>query len=266
MSNASRHMATFLSVREVTGPGFAALVHPEWAIAFPWLIQGTTTRVSGNDHPFDLGLFAKGSEPRSARGRWQTLRRYVGADSVVHAQQVHGADVRVCDASSPAECVDGPHLVAACDGHATGTPGVVVAVTVADCVPVFLVDPGRRAVAAVHAGWRGVAAGILERGMQVLHASFGSRPEDLHVHLGPAICGACYEVGPEVFEALDQSVPAGPTPIDLRRVLGERAALTGVRPATITVSEHCTSCTDSELFSHRAGDGGRQAGYIGVRR
>ncbi|MDG2282499.1 MAG: polyphenol oxidase family protein [Longimicrobiales bacterium] len=249
----------------MTGPGIAALVHPEWAEAFPWLIQGTTTRESGSDHPFDLGLFADRSEPMSARGRWQTLRRQVGADSVVHARQVHGAHVRVCEAPS-AERRDDPHLVDVCDGHTTATPGIVVAVTVADCVPVFFVDPGRRAVAAVHAGWRGVATGILERGLEAMAASFASRPQDLHVHLGPAICGRCYEVGPEVFEALDQSVPNGPTPIDLRRVLAERAVRAGVLGGTITVSEHCTMCTDSELFSHRAGDGERQAGYIGVRQ
>src|SRR5690606_18360795 len=103
----------------------------------------------------------------------------------------------------------------AIDGHATRAPGLLLAVSVADCVPVSLVDPERRAVALLHAGWRGAAAGILERGLEVLAERLLARPEDLHVHLGPAICGGCYEVGPEVHRALGLPEPPAPAPVDL---------------------------------------------------
>jgi copper oxidase (laccase) domain-containing protein len=86
----------------------------------------------------------------------------------------------------------------------------------------------------------------------------------LRMHLGPAICGACYEVGPEVFEAVGLAAPLGPTPIDLRGVLAGRALRLGVSPALLTISEHCTRCTNSGLFSHRGGDRGRQVGYLGI--
>lgn len=85
------------------------------------------------------------------------------------------------------------------------------------------------------------------------------------MHLGPAICGSCYEVGPEVFGALGLPTPDGPTPLDLRAALAERAAAEGVPSTSITVSGHCTRCTDSGLFSHRGGDAGRQVGYLGLR-
>ena len=152
-----------------------------------------------------------------------------------------------------------------CDGHVTGEPGVLLAVTTADCVPAFIVDPLRRVVAVVHAGWRGVAVGVLEEVLALLVGGVGSRLQDLHIHLGPAICGSCYEVGREVFEALEQAVPPQPQPIDLRAILAGRAARAGVPPARLTVSEHCTSCTSSGLFSHRGGDRERQVAFVGIR-
>jgi len=262
-------------VREAAAPGHPALVHDEWRRAFPWLIQGTTTR-GASAHPFDLGLFAKGSPRDAVLENWRALRGVTGATYVVHAHQVHGADVHVHTAASVAalrsarsaahDAVDPvPLLAPDADGHATREPGLLLGVTTADCVPVFVVDPVRRGVAALHAGWRGVAAGVLERGLSALERDLGSRRSDLVVHLGPAICGRCYEVGPEVFAALGEPAPDGATPIDVRAVLVRRALAAGVGLAHVTVSEHCTRCTGRALFSHRAGDGQRQVGYIGVR-
>jgi YfiH family protein len=159
----------------------------------------------------------------------------------------------------------GLHIAAACDGHATAAAGVLLTVGLADCVGVSVVDPARRAVLLVHAGWRGLAAGILERGLDVLSERAASRPRDLHVHFGPAICGACYEVGPEVHAALGQPVPSGPSPIDLRAVLAKRAETSGVDRGRITVSGQCTRCGDSPFFSHRAGSFERQVAFLGIR-
>jgi copper oxidase (laccase) domain-containing protein len=136
-------------------------------------------------------------------------------------------------------------------------------VSIADCVPVFVVDPAARRVALLHAGWRGAAGGILERGLAELPGTEGA--SELFVHLGPSICGQCYEVGPEVFEALDLPRPGGPTPIDLRAVLAERAVKAGVEPSHVSVSERCTRCEGGVFFSHRGGDAGRQVAYLGIR-
>ena len=132
-------------------------------------------------------------------------------------------------------------------------------------LPVFVVEPRRRAVALLHAGWRGAAAGILELGLEVLGERLGSRAEDLLVHLGPAICGSCYEVGPEVFRGLGLPEPGAPAPVDLRAALAHRAVAAGVAAGSISVSAHCTLCGDAGLFSHRRGDRARQVGYLGVR-
>jgi hypothetical protein len=109
-----------------------------------------------------------------------------------------------------------------------------------------------------------VAGAVLERGIKVLEERAGTDVTRVHLHLGPAICARCYEVGLEVFEALQQPVPAEPTPIDLRAVLARRAVDVGLPPAQITVSQHCTRCTESDLFSHRGGDRERQIAYIGI--
>jgi YfiH family protein len=239
----------------VDPPGYT---HPEWQSRFPWLVQGTTGRGSDSDL-FDLGLFAAASSARDVLEHWEELKKASGLSMVVHARQTHGAKVRGHNIG-PASL----RIVPDCDGHVTADPNVLLAVTTADCVPVSLVDPRRGAIGLLHAGWRGVAFGILERGIEALAGGSSAR-EDLHVHFGPAICGACYEVGPEVFVALGLPAPSGPEPVDLRAVMAVRAHAAGVPSEQITHSTHCTLCGDSRLFSHRAGDGGRQVGYLGIR-
>jgi YfiH family protein len=152
------------------------------------------------------------------------------------------------------------------DGHVTSWAGILLGVTVADCVPVFMVDPGNRTVGLLHAGWRGAAAGILEEGLSRMADEFGSEAENLHVHFGPSICGRCYEVGPEVFRSLGLPEPAQPTPIDLRAHLASRAEGLGVRREQLSVSTWCTRCGGSPFFSHRAGEAQRQVGFLGLKK
>jgi YfiH family protein len=255
--------ASVRRVRETLDSRVPALVHAEWAAEMPWVVQGTTTRGSTQDQPldeqFDLGLFSDGSSPEVVRANWSRLLAATGMRAARHARQLHGSEVRRhADARS-----EGLRIVDDCDGHTTNEPGMLLAVSAADCVPVFAVDPGARSVAVLHAGWRGAAAGMLERGLAAVGA--GDRVGALRVHLGPAICGRCYEVGPEVFEALGLPAPHRPELLDLRAVLADRALAQGVTPSSLTISEHCTRCTGSGLFSHRGGDRGRQVGYLGIR-
>ncbi len=244
-------------VRERHAPGVPALVHEAWEADFPWLVQGTTTR-GAPPLEFDLGLFSEGSPAERVREHWSRLLAATRMRAAVHARQVHGAKIRVHDAPTV-----GLNVVGECDGHVTSEAGVLLAITIADCVPVFVVEPTTRTVGVLHAGWRGAAAGVVEQGLEAV--SDGSRVEDLHVHLGPAICGRCYEVGPEVFDALGEPVPSAKSLLDLRGVLARRALQSGVHASRLTVSEHCTRCTGSGLFSHRGGDRGRQVGYLGIR-
>lgn len=254
-------LAELRIVREVRRPGSPdRWVHPEWAARHSWIVQGVTSREPPG-RTSDFALFAEGSR-QDARSLWMSLAETLGFSGIHHARQVHGRDVLVHAAPVGQGLQVGPDA----DGHATGTPGVLMGVTVADCVPIYLVDPVREAVALLHAGWRGVAGGVLEMGLEIMGGRFGSQAEDLLCHLGPSICGACYEVGPEVHRALGQPDPGKPAPVDLRGLLAARAIVAGMDSVNITRSAYCTLCGEAPLFSHRRGDAERQVGYLGIRR
>ena len=250
------------TVAEVRAPGDVPLwVHPEWAERFPFLVQGTTGRGEG-DEPFDLGL--SGSQAVGAvLGRWRALAEGTGMETVAHARQVHAADIWIHrERGAP-----GIVVMDRFDGHVTDRAQLLLTVSVADCVPVSIVDPGARAVALLHSGWRGTAAGLVERGIHRLVESWQSSPERLWLHCGPSICGACYEVGPEVHVGVwpDREPPAGNTPIDLRAAIAGRAVAAGLLREHVSVSAHCTLCGGSAFFSHRGGSAERQMGVLGVR-
>jgi YfiH family protein len=210
----------------------------------------TTTRAAGS-----LGLAS--SEPVSAvMDRWSRLLadcRALGAPALVSAGQVHGAAVTV-HAGGWTGWLRGREV----DGHVTGAAGIALAVTIADCTPVFLAHPGG-AIGVLHAGWRGTAAGMLGAGLAAM-ARLGTPADEVHVHLGPAICGGCYEVGPEVLTAVTGRPASARGLLDVRAVLAEQAARAGVR--AVSTSGWCTRCHADRLFSHRGGDAGRQVAVI----
>lgn len=235
---------------ELDGAGLHT--HGEWAVTLPWVVQGVT----GSDA--DMSLF--GASPTGeVIPRWLHLRDRLDCQTMVHARQVH-RDGILLHGSLPAGLLIGPDA----DGHITRQPGTLLAVSVADCVPIFIAAPGARAVALLHGGWRGVAAGILERGVTMLTGSFPAEAADLHVHFGPAICGDCFEVGPEVPEGLDMEA-AGVSHVDLRALLARRAIAAGVRADRVTVSAFCTRHGPSPFYSHRGGCAERQIGVLAVR-
>jgi YfiH family protein len=223
-------------------------VHPEWT-RWDWLVQGTTSRAAGNFASFNT------ESSNDVQARWRELRQQTRTRRSVLARQVHGAHVLNHETFA-----DGMLFADDADGHLTRVVGTLLAVSVADCVPVFIVDERSRMVAILHAGWRGVAAGILGRGIKCM----GGFLANTFVHFGPAICGDCYEVGPEVHSALGLPRPGTNTPVDLRAVLAHQATQLGVPEAQITASALCTRCGDSPFFSHRAGHAGRQVGVIGL--
>ena len=228
---------------------------PGWESRLSWLRAGTTRRDCGPCA--DSGHVGRrtGDPVAAATGTFLSA----GWRSVVRSRQVHGSVTRVHSDLPPGESVIGDG-----DGHVTRTAGLLLTVTLADCVPVFVADPVQRVVALFHAGWRGTAAGVVEHGLSAMARAFGSMPSDLFVHLGPAICGRCYEVGPEVFEALGEAPPPEPAPIDLRAVIRRRTLAAGIRDEGLSVDRECTLCGDGRYFSHRRGDTGRHLGGIGI--
>lgn len=206
-----------------------------------------TTRAVGS-----FGL--QSDEPvKDVMGRWSALRAELGGTRFATASQVHGANVLVHH-----QGWEGWLRGDNADGHSSIERGTGMAVTVADCVPVFVAHPGG-AIALLHSGWRGTAARIVERGIEAL-ARRGIPASELRVHTGPAICGKCYEVSADVYAQLTGTNPGKPTTVDLRALIADHARAAGVRH--VTTSPSCTRCNNDQFFSHRAGDPGRQLGVM----
>jgi purine-nucleoside/S-methyl-5'-thioadenosine phosphorylase / adenosine deaminase len=209
----------------------------------------TTTRA--------VGSFGMASEEpaKVITERWAALRQELrrAGPRLATASQVHGATIL-----AHATCWEGWLRADDADGHVATDRGTALAVTVADCVPVFMAHPSG-ATGLLHSGWRGTAARIVERGVDSL-VKRGIPAEELRVHLGPAICGECYEVSGDVYAALTGTNPGRPTPVDLRAIIADHARRAGVRD--ISISEWCTRHHNERFFSHRAGDAGRQLGVI----
>ena len=220
-------------------PGFADL----GVLAF------TTTRAVGT-----FGL-ASDEPSKTITERWAALRQELrrAGPRLATASQVHGSTVLV-----HATCWEGWLRADDADGHVAMERGTALAVTVADCVPVFMAHPSG-ATGLLHSGWRGTAARIVERGIDSL-VKRGIPAEELKVHLGPAICGECYEVSGDVYAALMGTNPGRPTLVDLRAIIADHARRSGVRD--ISISDWCTRHHNDRFFSHRAGDAGRQLGVI----
>ena len=207
-----------------------------------------TSRTEGNLSSVGGDRAEHGAEAR------ERLRESLGLEQLARGHQVHGTAVRLLrEPPSPGAGVDAPASEHA-DGQATMVPRLGVLVLSADCIPVALAGAG--AVAIVHAGWRGLAAGVLERGVEALR-ELGAEGE-LGAAVGPCAGPCCYEVGVEVHEAFAGAHRHGPN-IDLRAIAHDRLRAAGV--AEVADAHLCTIC-DERFFSHRREGvrAGRQGG------
>jgi len=249
---------TSATVPEVRVPGpIPRFEVPGWQQQYG-VVAGITGRGDDAGRGFDLGLWSR--EPvGDVMNRWLAFRRAMpGFSAVVLGNQVHGVEVREV---GPAE---GWIQIQGVDGWVSTSPGVMLTITVADCVPVYLAV-ANRAVALLHAGWRGTAGGILERGVEALLAASGAAERDVAMHCGVGICGDCYEVGSEVMNGCGVAVDgSGPWHLDLRNVLIEQARRLGL--ADVSRSGWCSAHDRGSFYSHRAsrGQDGRMVAYLGL--
>jgi polyphenol oxidase len=196
--------------------------------ALPWLVHGFGTRQS--DIP---ACFA----------------------NLATVQQIHSA---LC---VPAEGRSG--ILGQGDALLEDRPGSVIAIKTADCMPILLVDERHRAVAAVHAGWRGTVAHIAAAAVEAMRQRFGTRPDDLHAAIGPGIGKCCYQVGPEVAAQFGEQ---GRAHISLSDANRTQLLALGVTPERIYASNLCTMCLAGEFHSFRR-DGqaaGRLYSFAGI--
>jgi copper oxidase (laccase) domain-containing protein len=189
----------------------------------------TTTRAAGS-------FATVGAEPvGEVMARWRRVQAELaaGGPRFATSTQVHAATVLAHGTGW-----EGWLRAGAADGHFSADRGTGMAVTVADCVPVFITHPSG-ASALLHSGWRGTAARIVEQGIGCF-TSRGLPARELYVHAGPAICGRCYEVSAEVYTELTGLGTDRPRTVDLRALVADHARAAGVRD--VTVSARCTRC------------------------
>ena len=266
--------------------------------SLPWLVHGFSTRRGGastcyGGKTLNLGLTPHDTKANVERNRRDFLQALQATNwPLMQVKQIHSAIVHRVDAA---------HAPVAGDGLITNTPGLLLAIKTADCVPVLVADVKRRVVGAFHAGWRGTVARIVEKGVGEMRRQFGCQPRDLRAAIGPCVRACCYSVGDEVraefasqftyadelFEEvfdsnaihvrypllfLNQRAPGhgdlGPE-IHLDLVKANRRQLedAGVREEHVSVVDGCTSCDRAKFFSHRAefGKTGRMMSVIGIR-
>jgi YfiH family protein len=209
----------------------------------------------------------------------QNIERIAAAFGISVSQfllvcQVHRDGVWVIDGETPLSAHEPPPEL---DAIVTDRPGVALCIKTADCVPVFLADPLRRVIGAVHAGWKGTALQIVEKAVKEMVQRFGACPSDLLAVIGPSIGPCCYEVDTGVYQAMSKH-PERDSFFHARREEGKwmlnlslanryQLLSCGLLPEHIRTADHCTACHPDLFFSHRAqgGNTGRQLNFIMIR-
>ena len=310
-------MLAALVSQTVSRGGLTWIKHPLIG-RYSWLVHAFSTRRGGVSRGPSAGLnlgFTVGELHARVRENRESFFRQLGVEhfALASVRQVHSASVyqiwrttsgelecRLCGDNQPEQ-----PGVAQPEGDAllTGEAGILLSVRTADCLPVLLVDPKHRAVAAVHAGWRGVLGRLVEKAVGEMRRGYGSEPQSLLAVLGPSIRACCYEVGEDVLEAFQRgfphadkffrrvsrplaSRPKRPPPsllgvrpprdnpiprpsihLDLVAAAQNQLAAAGLAPAHVAVVDYCTACRTDLFYSYRReGDRtGRMLAVIGMR-
>jgi YfiH family protein len=262
----------------------------------PWLLHGFSTKLDGlsnldGEKILNLGFTEWDSRENVLENRRRFQFSLGAADlPLVTLKQFHSDVVHVFGTVPTDPCRG--------DASTTNRPGLLLGIQTADCVPILLVDPRKRAIAAVHAGWRGTLQRIVVKAIGKMQMEFATKPADLLAALGPAIGGCCYEVGTEVSSAylaqfpnaaewFDElrtgdepnplqwltMMPPGHQPppknvhLDLRKANRAQLLAAGLSARNIFVSDLCTACRPDLLFSYRkqGPQSGRLLSVIGIR-
>ena len=214
----------------------------------PGLCQGVTVR-------------PRGGEPDLTYRRVSAGMRKEGFEAIRRLDQLHGARIVIAGRQAGGSVPGG-------DGLVSAETGVLGLVTTADCVPVFILNPVSSCWGLIHAGWRGIAAGVIKQGLKVMGESLAANAEKMEVYLGPSICASCYEVGPEAARMLAGVSESGVEKrsgdrfyADLRGLLAIQAISCGVSDENIFASAYCTKCSNDLFYSFRA-EGWRALGRM----
>lgn len=261
----------------------------------PFIRHMFTTRAGGVSEGVCATLnlsFSRGDKEEAVRENFRRVAEELGAkeERFVFTDQTHTTNVRIVTEEDAGKGLTRPKDYRDADGLVTNIPGIVLSVFTADCVPVFLADPVRRAIGLVHSGWRGTAGRIAEKALGIMREQYGTDPADVICAVAPSICQDCYEISRDVAEIFGEAFagredeiltsllqqgaddpvtnylasagcssgqPEDKFHLDLwqaNRIVLEEA---GVLPSHIAVTDICTCCNPELLFSHRASHGKR---------
>ena len=224
--------------------------------------------------------FTRGDDENSVMENYRRLAEAVGfsVENIVTSDQTHTANVRVITEADSGNGITKPRPYTDVDGMITNVPGLVLATFYADCVPLYFIDPVRKAIGLSHSGWRGTAAHIGAVTVRRMQEEYGSLPEDVYGAIGPSICQECYEVSEDVILEFQKTFPEqswrdlfyrkenGKYQLNLWEANRQIMLEAGLIEEHISLPGLCTCCNPEFLFSHRASRGkrGNLGAFLGI--
>lgn len=224
--------------------------------------------------------FTRGDDENSVMENYRRLAEAVGfsVENIVTSDQTHTANVRVITEADRGNGITKPRPYTDVDGMITNVPGLVLATFYADCVPLYFIDPVRKAIGLSHSGWRGTAAHIGAVTVRRMQEEYGSLPEDIYGAIGPSICQECYEVSEDVILEFQKTFPEqswrdlfyrkenGKYQLNLWEANRHIMLEAGLIEEHISLPGLCTCCNPEFLFSHRASRGkrGNLGAFLGI--
>lgn len=215
--------------------------------------------------------FKRGDDPDAVMENYRRMAAALNmrVEDMVLSDQTHTTNVRVITEEDRGKGILRPQDYSDVDGMITNVPGIVLVTSYADCVPLYFVDPVRKAIGLSHSGWKGTVGHIGQKTVWKMHEVYGSEPKDIVAAIGPSICQSCYEVSDDVAEAFRANFTADETAdilldkgngkyqLDLWKANWYVLTDAGILPEHLSVTDLCTACHPDLLWSHRKTNGQR---------
>ena len=215
--------------------------------------------------------FKRGDDPDAVLENYRRMAAALNmrVEDMVLSDQTHTTNVCVITEEDRGKGILKPQDYSDVDGMITNVPGIVLVTSYADCVPLYFVDPVRKAIGLSHSGWKGTVGHIGQKTVWKMHEVYGSEPKDIVAAIGPSICQSCYEVSDDVAEAFRANFTAyeaadilldkgnGKYQLDLWKANWYVLTDAGILPEHLSVTDLCTACHPELLWSHRKTNGQR---------
>lgn len=269
-----------MQIREKDGVTW--LAYPAFEV-IPGILHGFSTRLGGVSQGIFSSMnlsFTRGDDPDAVMENYRRIGQAIGftPDQIVCSDQTHTVNVRRVTAKDRGRGILRERGYTDVDGLVTDEPDVVLATFYADCVPLFFVDPVKKAIGLSHSGWRGTVGKIGKVTVEKMTEEFGSDPADLYAAVGPSICQDCYEVSEDVALQFKEKFAKEYHSRLLLEKGGGKYQLNlweanvcvfqeaGIKKERILMPGICTCCNPDFLFSHRASQGkrGNLAAFLGI--